>query len=117
MYAGIEAQTWKFYELVDENNIEDLSMHFTVDAIYHRPGYDALIAQDAIVKFYRYYRIIKEGVHKLESAMVGECGVAARGSFSGVLRDGRSIQLRFADFFAVAPGPQYSRRDTFFLRR
>jgi hypothetical protein len=41
--------------------------------------------------------------------------VAIQGSFHGVLRDGKIVDVRFADFFTIGSDGTISRRDTFFF--
>ncbi len=38
-----------------------------------------------------------------------------QGQFSGVLRDGKEVSLRFADFFTFGPDGLFATRDTYFF--
>ncbi len=64
----------------------------------------------------RSYRSIppySSGKHDLDLFVVdGEAG-AVEGTFSGVLRDGQQVQLRFADFFPMKDGRMVARRTYF----
>lgn len=42
-------------------------------------------------------------------------GAGKAGEFGGLLRDGSTVHLRFADFFRVGTDGLFTRRDTFFF--
>lgn len=88
-----------YYEVVDANDVDTLLSLFAPDAVYHRPGYDALRGHEDLDRFYRDERIIESGRHTVDAMVVGERTVAVQGHFGGTSRDGRSLDLRFADFF------------------
>ena len=90
-----------YYELVDGRDVDGLVALFHPDATYRRPGYDPLVGRAAIERFYREERVIVSGAHRLRSIVTGGDDVAVEGSFTGELRDGRSVTLDFADFFTV----------------
>lgn len=104
-----------YYKLVDDNDVDGLLDLFAADAVYHRPGYEPLTGRDNLERFYRGERVIAEGTHSLHTVVVEGEQVAVHGEFSGVLKDGSSVQLRFADFFAVGVDGRFARRDTFFF--
>jgi ketosteroid isomerase-like protein len=105
----------KYYELVDSGDTNGLIELFAPDTRYYRPGYPPLVGHEAVERFYREERLIKEGTHAL--AMVVETGrdVAVHGEFTGVLRNGRQVSVRFADFFSLGSDDRFVRRDTFFF--
>ncbi|MFV2198815.1 nuclear transport factor 2 family protein [Nocardiopsis sp. LOL_012] len=104
------------YVRVDSGDIAGLLELFSEDVVYHRPGYPAIDGRDAFERFYRSARIIQEGVHTPDSVVLdGEGGVAVQGRFEGVLKDGRAVDLRYADFFQAAPDGRFRRRDTYFF--
>jgi steroid delta-isomerase len=70
----------------------------------------------AMAEFYRGQRVISAGVHTLDRMTIDGSGAAVHGEFAGVLKDGREVRLRFADFFVVvAENGLFARRDTFFF--
>lgn len=109
------AQVRTYYRLVDDNDVAGLVGLFAEDAVYHRPGYPALRGHDALRGFYRDERVIERGRHELETVLVHGSRVGVHGTFRGVLRDGREVSLRFADFFELTPAVTFARRDTFFF--
>jgi steroid Delta-isomerase len=116
-YAGGTADeaVRHYYRLVDENDVDGLLDLFAPDAVYHRPGYPPLNGSADLRRFYGGERVIAEGSHRLDTLVVEGGQVAAHGEFSGVLKDGQSVRLRFADFFSVREDGRFARRDTFFF--
>ncbi|MGV9270180.1 nuclear transport factor 2 family protein [Kitasatospora sp. NPDC003701] len=104
-----------YYELVDASDIEGLLDLFAPDAVYHRPGYPPLIGRAELECFYGADRVIAEGTHSLRTVVVSDDQVAVQGEFSGTLKDGSRVTLRFADFFALREDGRFARRDTFFF--
>jgi ketosteroid isomerase-like protein len=110
-----ESRVRRYYELVDSGDVSALVSLFAVDAVYHRPGYAPISGRAELERFYREDRVIKEGRHTL-CALVGSVAeIAVHGEFHGVLRDGRAVDLRFADFFQFGDEDAFLRRDTFFF--
>lgn len=105
----------RYYELVDAGNVAGLVSLFTPDATYHRPGYAPMVGHAGLTDFYARHRVIKSGRHTLNSVVTDGDDVAVHGEFHGVGHDGNPIDLRFADFFTLAPDGRFTRRDTFFF--
>ncbi|MDO5627380.1 MAG: nuclear transport factor 2 family protein [Mobilicoccus sp.] len=105
----------RYYRLVDADDVDGLVDLFAPDAVYRRPGYEPLVGHDALRAFYEGDRVIESGAHTVDHTVVGEESVAVHGRFEGVLRDGSSASLRFADFFTFAPNGAFATRDTFFF--
>lgn len=104
-----------YYDMVDLGDVEGLLHLFCEDAVYRRPGYAPLVGRRALRAFYSSERMIDHGKHEL-TELVAEAGkVAVRGTFSGELKDRRTVEVEFADFFVIEPSGQFSRRDTFFF--
>lgn len=104
-----------FYRHVDTGDVPALVAMFTEDTTYHRPGYPPVEGHEGVAHFYTHVRVVREGEHRVESVAVDGDQVAVRGSFEGVLRDGTSTSLRYADFFTLAADGRFSRRETFFF--
>lgn len=108
-------RVYDYYRLVDSNDVAGLVDLFAPDAIYHRPGYPPLIGHYELTAFYLRDRIIVSGRHTVMSVVAAGGGVAVQGSFTGLLRDGTTTSLRFADFFTVSATGHFTRRDTYFF--
>ncbi|MET9173274.1 MULTISPECIES: nuclear transport factor 2 family protein [Streptomyces] len=104
----------RYYELVDVGDVPALVELFDRDAVYRRPGYDPLVGRTELERFYREQRVIKEGRHTLSTTLVHADGAAVHGTFEGTLHDGRTVSLRFADFFTFTDTGRFRSRDTFF---
>lgn len=113
--AEAASRVQKYYQLVDEGEIEALVDLFAPDAVYKRPGYDPLVGRNALTRFYSETRVIREGSHVLDTVVAASDQVAVHGTFRGTLNDGRRVELRFADFFELDPSNRFTRRDTFFF--
>jgi ketosteroid isomerase-like protein len=113
--ATAVASAYRFYRCVDDGDVPGLAALFTVDATYHRPGYEPILGREGISRFYSRDRVIRAGRHTLTTAVATGEEVAVRGEFHGVLHDGSPVDLRFADFFELDPEGRFTRRDTFFF--
>ncbi|MER6463951.1 nuclear transport factor 2 family protein [Streptomyces sp. NPDC001228] len=109
-----EGRARRYYELVDAGDMSGLVMLFDRDAVYHRPGCEPVIGHAGLERFYREGRVIKEGRHTVSVLVLQGDDVAVQGSLAGRLRDGRAVDLRFADFFTFSEVNTFRRRDTFF---
>jgi ketosteroid isomerase-like protein len=75
-----------------------------------------MVGSQALERFYRGARVIREGVHTPDSIVAdGDGRVAVQGRFTGVLKDGSAVDLRYADFFRAGPDGRFHRRDTYFF--
>lgn len=109
-------QVLNYYRLVDAGDIAGIVELFAPNAQYSRPGYDPFVGRAALEAFYRNQRAIRRGKHTVRSLVEGVDAIAVQGEFTGTLRTGESISLRFADFFEVAPDGNFARRDTYFYQ-
>jgi steroid delta-isomerase len=105
----------RYYELVDSGDVDRLVALFAPDAVYHRPGYEPRVGHAELNRFYRGERVIQQGRHTLTNLVTSDHRIAVEGEFSGTLKDGRQVSLRFADFFTEDGKGQIARRDTYFL--
>jgi steroid Delta-isomerase len=105
----------RYYDLVDANDVDGLVALFSDDAVYNRPGYQPLFGRRELERFYREQRVIERGAHRLVAVVADGRAVAVQGEFSGTLRDGRTMVVRFADFFVLSDTGSFARRDTFFF--
>ncbi|MFF5250947.1 nuclear transport factor 2 family protein [Streptomyces leeuwenhoekii] len=105
----------RYYDLVDRNDIPGLVSLFTPDVVYERPGYPPLRGIGELERFYRQDRVIESGKHSLRGVAADNELIAVHGDFTGRLRDGEDVCVRFADFFQVARDGLFRRRDTYFF--
>ncbi len=106
----------RYYRLVDDGDVSALVQLFSPDAVYERPGYEPLTGREALTDFYRDTRIIASGRHTVQAAICDGAGVAVRGEFTGTLKSGARVHLRFADFFEIDPAGLFCRRQTYFFQ-
>ena len=111
----MQDQVRSYYQLVDRGDVDGLVALFEPDSTYHRPGYPPLCGRDELERFYRGERVIDTGEHRLSTVVTDGDTTAVHGEFHGVLRDGRTVALRFADFFTFGAEGRFARRDTFFF--
>lgn len=105
----------RYYELVDADDVTGLVSLFAPDARYHRPGYEPLNGRAELERFYLGDRVIAQGAHTITAIVASGAEVAVQGQFVGVLRDGKQVSLRFADFFSFGPDDLFAKRDTYFF--
>lgn len=110
-----EGAVRRYYELVDQGDVDGLVALFDPAAVYHRPGYEPLRGKEELLRFYSSQRVIKEGRHTLGTVVVGDGEIAVHGEFRGTLHSGETVETRFADFFRCNPDGTFTRRDTFFF--
>lgn len=114
-FTAAETAVRRYYDLVDADDVPGLLDLFSADATYHRPGYEPMAGREAMGRFYLENRVIATGRHSVSTVVEHGEEVAVHGEFHGELRDGRTVGLRFADFFRMAPDGRFARRDTFFF--
>ncbi|MFI7672827.1 nuclear transport factor 2 family protein [Actinophytocola sp. NPDC049390] len=105
----------RYYELVDQGDVDGLVALFDPEAVYHRPGYPPLCGKEELLRFYSSQRVIKEGKHTVGTLVANGAEVAVHGEFHGTLHSGETVEARFADFFRCHPDGTFARRDTFFF--
>jgi ketosteroid isomerase-like protein len=109
------ARVQRYYELVDDGDIPGLLDLFAPDAVYERPGYPPMTGRAELDAFYSGERVIDSGKHTLREIVAGSDVVAVHGDFTGRLKDGTEVTVRFADFFAFGTDGRFRRRDTYFF--
>ncbi|WP_245654588.1 nuclear transport factor 2 family protein [Streptomyces violens] len=103
-----------YYERVDADDVDGLLGLFSEEAVYRRPGYEAMNGRAELEAFYRGERVIRKGSHTVHTITEQLPRVAVSGSFSGELKDGRQVSVEFADFFTLESDGRFGRRETFF---
>ncbi|AHH99500.1 nuclear transport factor 2 family protein [Kutzneria viridogrisea] len=88
-----------YYRCIDHGDVPAALSCFAANAVYRRPGYEALTGLASIEQYYHRTRIIGAGRHTIESLIEGEDEVAVRGSLVGRSREGLPLDVRFADFW------------------
>ncbi|MFP5023494.1 nuclear transport factor 2 family protein [Pseudonocardia phyllosphaerae] len=104
----------QYYRLVDAGKVDELLDLFEVNAAYDRPGYAPMRGRDELDRFYRAERAIDRGEHTLTDVVEDARQVAVAGRFVGVLKDGQTVTVGFADLFTFSPAHRVTRRATFF---
>lgn len=105
----------RYYELVDAQDLDAMLDLFADDARYERPGYEPLSGRGDLEAFYRNDRVIASGAHTLDDVVIEGDTAAVRGRFDGELKDGRSVSVRFADFFRYE-SDRIAERHTYFFQ-
>lgn len=103
----------RYYQRVDADDVPGLLELFAADAVYRRPGYEPIIGRAALDDFYRNQRVIKSGRHTVATLIRSGDEVAVQGTFSGMLNDGSTTELEFADFYRLSDGV-FAERTTYF---
>jgi ketosteroid isomerase-like protein len=106
----------RYYELVDADRFDDLLSLFHDDVVYERQGTPDIVGMAALRRFYQEERIIQGGRHTLASVVADGDWVAVRGSFTGMLKSGDEVELRFTDWHRFRDG-RIDRRETLFPSR
>ncbi len=86
-----------YYKAVDAKDLKTLFSIFDENIVYKRPGYETINGMDEFKKFYEEHRIIQSGQHKINRIIIDGNSAVVQGSFSGTLKDGRSIKTEFVD--------------------
>lgn len=111
----LREQIARYYELVDAEDFPAMLELFTEDCRYRRPGYEPLVGRDRLGEFYATERVIESGSHELEAIVVEGERAASAGVFRGHLRDGRDVEVGFAELFGF-DGDRIAERTTYFHR-
>jgi uncharacterized protein len=101
------------YELIDAGRLDEYLALFHEDIVYERQGTPQIRGLAAMRRFYERDRVISTGRHSTDQILAGDSWVAVRGSFTGTLKDGSSVQLRFTDWHHFRDG-RIDRRETLF---
>lgn len=72
-----------------------------------------MVGRDAILDFYANERVIAHGRHVIDKVICEGNNVAVEGFFTGTLRKGPTVEVRFSDFFVFENG-LISMRRTYF---
>jgi hypothetical protein len=101
----------RYYEHVDDGDVDALVALFAEDVVYDRPGHDAIEGRDALEHFYREERPLTDGSHELTTVVVEGETVMVAGEFTG-RQDGERVALGFADVHEF-DGDLIARRKTY----
>ena len=93
-----------YYEYVDKKELDKLFSLFSDDIVYKRPGIPEIVGKEEFRRFYREKRMIEKGKHTVTNIIVEKDIVATQGFFKGTLKNGKSIQIGFAEFFIFKNG-------------
>jgi ketosteroid isomerase-like protein len=101
------------FRAIDTRDFERLREICHPEVTYERPGYEAFVGIERLLKFYREERVIASGEHHLTAVLVDDTHAACWGRFLGVHRNGSDIDVEFADTYEVEDG-RIRRRKSFF---
>jgi ketosteroid isomerase-like protein len=101
----------RYYDHVDDGDVDALVALFADDVVYDRPGHDAIEGRDALEQFYREDRPLTDGSHELSTVVVEDETVVVTGKFRG-RQDGERVTLGFADVYEF-DGDVIARRKTY----
>lgn len=102
--SEVEESVRRYYTTVDTLGAAETVALFTSDAVYRRPGYAEMRGRGALAHFYGAERVIAGGRHTIEAILIDGASAAVRGLFRGVLRDGKDVDVGFADFMRFEDG-------------
>ena len=114
MNVDHRASLESYFRLVDERNWDDLFALFHPEVVYRRGGTPVIRGIEEFKEFYLSSRQIESGRHEVDLMLSDGDWAATKGTFHGVLRDGRAVQIEFADFHRFRDGLIW-RRDTYFM--
>lgn len=104
-----------YYRAVDSGEVERLLQFFDPSIRYVRPGFEIIQGMDDLRDFYNHVRPIRRGEHQISQVLIDGRSAAAHGEFIGVLHDGRSVAVGFADFMRIGPTNKIRERFTYFF--
>jgi ketosteroid isomerase-like protein len=102
------------FKNIDNRDFDNLRDFFTDDVVYERPGYEPLRGIDDLLHFYREVRVIAVGKHGLTRVVVDDESGASWGRFTGTHRNGKDLDVRFADVYTFENGKIKTRASYFF---
>lgn len=103
------------FQAIDTREFEQLRDLCHPDVTYERPGYEAFVGIDRLLRFYREERVIASGEHHLTAVVIDDAHGACWGRFLGAHRNGSPIDVEFADTYEVEDG-KIRRRKSFFYQ-
>jgi len=101
---AITALVRSYYDRVDSGDPTLFDL-FHDDIRYKRPGYPTITGLVDLRAFYRSTRLVDHGRHHTLSVFRQGGQAAVEGRFTGALRDGSTVDLRFSDFFDTVTHP------------
>lgn len=104
-----------FFSVIDSADWEAVQTFFHTDVVYSRPGYSDLDGRARVMDFYRHERMISKGRHDVEGVVCHGSEIACWGLFSGTLKTGEEVSVRFADVYQTEQGG-IIKRETFFSK-
>lgn len=102
------------FHKIDTRDFEGLRTVFADDVVYERPGYEPIRGIEELIHFYRDVRVIASGKHGLTRVVVDEESGASWGRFTGVHRNGKALDVRYADVYTFENGRIKTRASYFF---
>jgi hypothetical protein len=104
----------ELFHVVDSCKWESLTDIFHSNIIYERPGYNAFVGIERLLKFYQIERVIASGKHYIEHITIDGSYGACWGRFIGVSKEACQIDELFADVYSFEKGKIKTRKTHFF---
>lgn len=105
----------RMFAAIDSRNWDDLADLLHSEIVYDRPGFDAFLGRDRVMRFYMHERIIIDGYHTIDGVIVEGERVAAWGWIEAVRDDGEPLTLGFSDVYLFEVGKIRTRRSHFYV--
>ena len=99
---------------VDRRDWQTVGGLVTPDVVYDRPGYPTIRGVHEWLIFYRETRIVVTGQHRLVTVLADDTQGFCWGEFTGTIRTGETVEVRFADWYAFRDGLVCQRRTFFY---
>jgi len=104
----------RMFEAIDRREFDRLSLFYTPDIVYARPGYERVCGFEALVDFYKQVRVVDAGVHDLAHIVSNGDEAACWGHLAGHSYEGVRLDEHFADVYELSEGRISSRKTHFF---
>ncbi|MBW3084744.1 hypothetical protein KEM60_00933 [Austwickia sp. TVS 96-490-7B] len=113
--ADLRIAVQRYYDALDQDDLDAVLEGFSGDVLYRRPGYDTIVGIDQLRSYYAEERRLAPGRHLLRDVLVEENRVAAHGAYEGRTVDGEQTAVGFAAFFVFDANGRISEHTTFFF--
>lgn len=102
------------YKSIDREEWDQLGIYFHENIVYDRPGYQSMQGYSEVSEFYKRSRLVSKGVHTVIKLVTQGEYCFYSGMFEGTLKNGKDVQLEFADYFEIADNKVIYRKTYFY---